>query len=145
VAAGDRPIIRLVRGELATVSGEGFLPGTRADVWLFSEAALLGSVGVAADRTFDGQVLVDGTKIPAGQHTLQLVGVGLDGYVRAVSVGVEVLVGDGSLRPASVDTGGGTEMLTGLRGLPLLFATVLGALVALPGRPRRPRPLTGRD
>jgi hypothetical protein len=144
VTSGERPVIRLVRGEFTTVGGTGFLPGSRADVWLRSEPALLGSVTVAPDGTFGGQVLVDGTKVAPGEHTLQLVGVGEDGYLRSVSVGVEVLVGDGTLRPTRVDTGGGTEALTGLRSLPLLLATVLGILAVLPGRARRPRALSGR-
>jgi hypothetical protein len=145
VPSSERPSIRLVRGERARVSGDGFLPGSRADVWLFSQPALLGSVTVAADGTFSGLVLVDGTKVPPGEHTLQLVGVGRDGYVRAVSIGVEVLFGDGSLRPTRVDTGAGTELLMGLRSLPLLLATVLGILAALPGRAGRTRFLRARS
>jgi hypothetical protein len=144
MTSGERPVIRLVRGERAKVTGTGFLPGSRADVWLFSQPVLLGSVTVAADGTFDGQVLVDGTVVAPGEHTLQLVGVGGDGYLRAVSVGVEVLIGDGTLRPTRVETGGGTVALTGLRSLPLLLATVLGILAALPSRTRRPRAQTER-
>jgi len=144
VTSGERPLIRLVRGERSTVTGTGFLPGSRADVWLFSQPVLLGSVTVAADGAFDGQVLVDGAKVPVGEHTLQLVGVGDDGYLRAVSLGVEVLVGDGTLRPSRINSGGGTEMLTGLRSLPLLLAVVLGILAVLPGRSRRPRVLPER-
>jgi hypothetical protein len=84
-------VIELVRDDVAQISGDGFLPGTRADVWLFSTPVLLGSLTVAADGTFTGEVAVDGALIAAGDHTLQLQGVGSDGYVRAANVGVIVI------------------------------------------------------
>lgn len=83
--------VELVSGGLAAVSGEGFLPGTRADVWLFSTPVLLGSVTIAEDGTFSGDVLVDPASVAPGEHTLQLQGVGSDGYVRAVNLGVAVI------------------------------------------------------
>lgn len=82
--------IKLVRGESARVSGDGFMPGTRADVWLFSDPTLLGTVTIDEEGRFDGEVNIDVRVITAGDHTLQLQGVGEDGYVRAANLGVTV-------------------------------------------------------
>ena len=83
-------LLELVRDETATVSGSGFMPGTRADVWLFSEPTLLGTVEIDENGEFNGTVTVDGQVIAVGEHTLQLQGVGEDGYVRAANLGVIV-------------------------------------------------------
>ena len=88
-AEGGGALIELVEDDVAEVSGDGFLPGTRADVWLFSEPVLLGTVTIGADGTFAGTVPVEG--IATGEHTLQLQGVGTDGYVRAANLGVVVV------------------------------------------------------
>ena len=77
-------------GDPVAFSGSGFMPGYRADVWLFSDPELLGSVVVAEDGTFEANFAIDGDNIPAGNHTLQIQGVGEDGYVRAVGLGVTV-------------------------------------------------------
>jgi len=82
--------LTLVRNESARVSGDGFMPGTRADVWLFSEPTLLGTVTIDDEGRFDGEVNIDGRVIAVGNHTLQLQGVGEDGYVRAANMGVTV-------------------------------------------------------
>lgn len=73
-----------------TFSGEGFMPGTRADVWLFSDPTLLGTVDIAADGTFSANFAVDSNFVPTGDHTLQIQGVGDDGFVRAANLGVVV-------------------------------------------------------
>ena len=88
-AEGGGALIELVEDDVAEVSGDGFLGGTRADVWLFSTPTLLGSVTINADGTFSGEVPVEG--IDTGEHTLQLQGVGRDGYVRAANLGVVVV------------------------------------------------------
>lgn len=94
-AEGGGALIELVADDVAQVSGDGFLPGTRADVWLFSTPTLLGTVTIGPDGTFSGEVPVQG--IATGEHTLQLQGVGTDGYVRAANLGVAVI-------PRSTDT-----------------------------------------
>ena len=66
------------------------MAGTRADVLLFSTPTLLGSVEVSADGTFAADFVIDASMVPPGEHTLQIQGVGDDGYVRAASLGVEV-------------------------------------------------------
>jgi hypothetical protein len=97
--------VEIVIDETAEVTGDGFQPGTRADVWLFSDPVLLGSYQVGIDGTFRGDAPVSG--VPIGEHTLQLQGIGEDGFVRAANLGVVVLP-----RPIPVDLPGPTETVT---------------------------------
>ena len=83
-------LLKLVRNESALVSGSGFMPGTRADVWLFSDPTLLGTVTIDENGEFTGEVNIDPNMIPVGEHTLQLQGVGEDGYIKAANMGVLV-------------------------------------------------------
>jgi len=83
-------VVTFVRDQGAVVSGEGFMPGTRADVWLFSDPTLLGTVDIDANGEFNGTVNIDGNVVTVGEHTLQLQGVGEDGYVRSANLGVTV-------------------------------------------------------
>jgi len=80
----------LAPSQTTTVSGEGFQPDTRVDVWLFSEPSLLGSVTVSGDGTFSGEFSIDPGFVAPGAHTLQLQGVGTDGYIKAANLGVLV-------------------------------------------------------
>jgi hypothetical protein len=73
------------------VSGAGFQPETRMDIWLFSEPVLLGSVTVSIDGTLDAEVWIDELLIEPGQHTLQLQAVGNDGMIKAANLGVVVV------------------------------------------------------
>lgn len=82
--------IRLVQAKTATVSGEGFQPDTRVDIWLFSDPTLLGSATVLADGSFTGKVSLDSRYAVIGEHTLQLQGVGVDGFIKAANLGVVV-------------------------------------------------------
>ena len=83
-------LLQLVRDEIAEVSGSGFMPGTRADVWLFSEPTLLGTVAIDDNGEFKGEIGIDANAVAPGEHTLQIQGVGEDGYVRAANLGVLV-------------------------------------------------------
>ena len=91
-----RVLVEFIRDEAANVSGSGFLPDTRADVWLFSEPTLLGTVDIDENGEFNGSINVDGRVVAVGEHTLQLQGVGEDGYVRAANLGVIVNDADGA-------------------------------------------------
>jgi len=82
--------ITMVQTKTASVSGEGFQPETRVDIWLFSDPTLLGSVIVAADGSFTGEVYVDARYATPGEHTLQLQGVAEDGFIKAANLGVLV-------------------------------------------------------
>lgn len=83
-------VVTFVRDQGAVVSGQGFMPGTRADVWLFSDPTLLGTVDIDENGEFNGTVNIDGNVVTVGEHTLQLQGVGKDGFVRAANLGVTV-------------------------------------------------------
>ena len=83
-------VLKLVRDEETVVSGKGFKPKTRADVYLFSEPTLVGSVTIDEDGNFYGEFNLDPELIPVGNHTLQVQGVGTDGYVKAANMGVVV-------------------------------------------------------
>jgi hypothetical protein len=92
VASGEGgAVVTFVRDQGAAVSGTGFMPGTRADVWLFSDPTLLGTVDIDANGEFNGVVNIDGNVVTVGEHTLQLQGVGEDGFVRAANLGVSVM------------------------------------------------------
>ena len=91
VAPGEGgAVVTFVRDQGAVVSGEGFMPNTRADVWLFSDPTLLGTVDIDENGEFNGTVNIDGNVVAVGEHTLQLQGVGEDGFVRAANLGVTV-------------------------------------------------------
>ena len=107
-------------------SGTGFMPGTRADVWLFSDPILVGTVDIAADGTFSTIFAVDSNFVPTGNHTLQMQGVGTDGYVRTANLGVVVQDEMNTpVVPVEVDP---------LNVVPLLLiGTSLGGLLVLVG------------
>jgi len=117
-------------------AGAGFMPGTRADVWLFSEPTLMGTVDIAADGTFEASFAVDSNFVPTGDHTLQIQGVGDDGFVRAANLGVVVGdLADTPLVPPGVDPFSWLPLLliaTALGGI----ATLVGVMVAMSRRRR---------
>jgi hypothetical protein len=98
-------LVEFIRNESALIAGSGFMPGTRADVWLFSDPTLLGSVTIDENGEFNGEVSIDGNVITVGEHTLQLQGVGEDGYVRAANLGV--MVNDAAEPVATADAASG--------------------------------------
>lgn len=91
-SAGDAEdeSLAFTRDMPVSFTGSGFMPGTRADVWLFSDPILLGSVNIADDGSFRADFAVDSNFVPTGDHTLQIQGVGDDGFVRAAHLGVVV-------------------------------------------------------
>jgi hypothetical protein len=126
--ADSGAMLTLVRAESAVVSGSGFMAGTRADVWLFSEPTLLGTVTVDENGEFTGEVQIDGSLIPPGNHTLQLQGVGSDGYVKATNLGVAV---EDPVTPVAGDSQGlaltSLMLIVGLSALILTIIIVIGA------------------
>ncbi len=125
-----------------TFSGEGFMPGTRADVWLFSDPTLLGTVDIKEDGTFAALFAVDSAFVPTGDHTLQIQGVGDDGYVRAANLGV--VVADPVLDPVIPVVNNPMDWLPLVLILtPLGGLLVMGLLLAIRRRrtvSRRPLP-----
>ena len=128
--------LAFTRDAPVTFSGEGFMPGTRADVWLFSDPTLLGTVDIAADGTFSANFAVDSNFVPTGDHTLQIQGVGDDGFVRAANLGVVVNdTASTPVIPAIEDPFGGAPIIfiaISLGGLLVL----MGVMVALRRRQR---------
>ena len=127
------PIMEIVRGDDTEVRGTGFMPGTRAYVWIMSTPTFLGEVLVRSDGSFAGDLPVT---VAAGQHTLQVSGVGTDGYIRAANLGV-IVTDSGSPRPNRVRAGEGTAPLLPLQLGGLLLASVAGLGAATRTR-RRP-------
>jgi uncharacterized repeat protein (TIGR02543 family) len=116
--------------QTATVSGEGFQPDTRVDMWLFSDPTLLGSLTVGADGSFSGEVYLDPNFAVTGEHTLQLQGVGMDGFIRAANLGVVV---DGSEAPT------GSSLVWWSLGVAGLLALLTTVAVLASRRMRRAR------
>ncbi|MDA8777356.1 hypothetical protein N9M74_01780 [Pontimonas sp.] len=86
----ESALLTMTQGSQATSAGEGFLPGTTASVWLFSDPTLMTTITVGEDGTFSADFVIDSMFIPAGEHTLQIQGVGDDGFIRAANLGVLV-------------------------------------------------------
>ena len=109
-------------------------------MWLVSDPTLLGTVDIAADGTFSANFAVDSNFVPTGNHTLQLQGVGADGFVRAANLGV--VVNDTASTPVVL----AVEDPFGLAPMMFIGAAV-GGLLLLTGvvfaRRRSQRP-TGR-
>jgi hypothetical protein len=79
-----------LEGGSATFQASGLMPGTKASVWFFSDPVLAGTGEVAEDGSVSIDFMVDSSFIPLGQHTLQMQGVGKDGFIVAVNWGVGV-------------------------------------------------------
>jgi hypothetical protein len=114
-------------GSANTVAGEGFMPGTRVDIWLFSTPTLAGSLEVNEDGTFSSEFVVD---VASGNHTLQIQGVGADGFIRAANLGVTVVEPTTeAMNAAEQSTSSGLTWLWWVIGL--LLVTGVGAGTAL--------------
>jgi YVTN family beta-propeller protein len=123
-------IVRLERSSTGTAGGSGFLPGTLATVWLFSDPTLMATVTVDDTGSFSADFLIDGRLIAPGEHTLQIQGVGADGFIKAANLGVVVD------EPSPLTS-------RGARGLPFwvvgsfLGATLIGAMLVAASKRRR--------
>ena len=119
--------VRLFQARSAEASGSGFQPGTRVDVWLFSDPTLLGSVTVDESGQFVSEFYLDPRFATIGDHTLQLQGVGTDGFIKAVNLGVQID------DPAQLTESGASGLLTwllGLLGVVVFIALVVAVLAS---------------
>lgn len=117
--------IILVQSSVAVISGEGFQSGTRVDVWLFSDPTLLGSVTVSGSGTVSGEFFLDPRFAVVGSHTLQLQGVGVDGFIKAANMGVSVV------EPVVMTSSGASVLLWSVAGVSgLVLAAVLVFVVS---------------
>lgn len=119
VAAGAN--ITLTQSRSAAVSGEGFQPDTRVDVWLFSTPTLLGSMIVSADGSVSGEVYLDSRFAILGEHTLQLQGVAVDGFIKAANLGVVVQ------EPVVLSASGASALMTWVA----VIVALIGMLVVV--------------
>ena len=71
------------------VKGEGFKPGSVADVWVFSTPVKLGSLTVDSDGTFRGMLPLP-PSLAVGNHTVQINGVSADEETTSLSVGIRL-------------------------------------------------------
>jgi len=86
----DTPTPRFISGSTHSLTGLGFMPGTIASVWFFSDPTLVSTVEIDDNGQLATEFLIDSRVIPIGEHTLQLQGVGEDGLIKAANVGVIV-------------------------------------------------------
>jgi len=121
-------LVRLNQSSVGTTLGNGFLPGTLATVWLFSEPTLMTTVTVDDNGEFSAEFLVDARSIAPGEHTLQVQGVGSDGFIKAANLGVLVE------QPVEVTAESASSLLWWIGGA-FLVAVVL--VVSLFARTRR--------
>jgi hypothetical protein len=119
-------------GSANTVAGEGFMPGTRVDIWLFSTPTLAGSLEVNEDGTFSSEFVVD---VASGSHTLQIQGVGADGFIRAANLGVTVSEPTAAaMTSAEASTAGGMAWLWWVIGVMAVAGIGVGTILWLSRR-----------
>jgi uncharacterized repeat protein (TIGR02059 family) len=123
VLFNSRGGIVVKHGNLISIAGEGFAPGTTAKTWLFSSPRELGSLNVSSDGSFAADFPIT-DDIRVGNHTAQVNGLSPDGEVRSLSLDVEILPNDG---PAPYDP------LANRLAVAALFAQAM-ALLALSRR-----------
>jgi len=89
IPASDDGILRAVKGQTITVSGDGLNPGSTYSVWLFSTPTELGKGKVGADSSFE-KVFFIPDELKTGEHTLQINGMNADKKVVSLTTGVIV-------------------------------------------------------
>ncbi len=87
--SGGEAYFQGYRGGYVLVRGEGFKPGSMADVWIFSTPEKLGSLTVASDGTFSGMLRLP-TSLSVGSHTIQVNGVTAASETSSTSTGVRM-------------------------------------------------------
>lgn len=118
------PSIEVKQSTEVTLTGEGFMRDTAVTAWLFSDPTLLGTVSVMDDGTLSLDFIIDPAFIAPGEHTLQLQGVGADGYIKAANLGVLVE------QPVELTTESTSGLLGWVAGGLLLLLVVLFVIVA---------------
>ena len=119
----EAPVIHFAQNSDASASGEGFLPGTTASVWMFSDPTLMATVKVGADGAFTAEFFVDPLFLAAGQHTLQIQGVGEDGFIKAANLGVLIE------EPVSLTGQSSSSLLIWMLGLLAVIITIVLVMV----------------
>jgi len=86
---------------------------------------------VGEDGSFTTEFVVDSQFLPVGTHTLQIQGVGDDGFIKAANLGVEVQ------EPVELTAGSATGLLWWVVGAFVMLLVVFLLVVALRRRSRR--------
>jgi hypothetical protein len=124
VDGGQNPGATLTHSGTSSLSGVGLMPGTTLSVWLFSDPTLVTTAVVDDAGAFSVDMVVDPALISAGEHTLQIQGVGPDGFIKAANLGVTVLASN-----SSVFSVAGLWTVGGLLTLLVLVAIVMIGVV----------------
>ncbi len=119
----EAPLVKFAQNSDASASGEGFLPGTTASVWMFSDPTLMATVKVGADGAFTAEFFVDPLFLAAGQHTLQIQAVGEDGFIKAANLGVLIE------EPVSLTSQSSSSLLIWMLGLLAVIITIVLVMV----------------
>jgi len=108
------------------------MPGTRVDIWLFSTPTLAGSLEVNDEGEFSSEFVVD---VASGNHTLQIQGVGADGFIRAANLGVTVSEPTAAaMTSAEAPTSGGMAWLWWVIGVMAVAGIGVGTILWLSRR-----------
>ena len=119
--------VRLSAGDRIKISLNGFKPGSRVDVWMFSTPVLLGTTKVGSDGRVSGSFVVP-ENAETGAHRVTVVARTNDDKPATLTVGFEV---------GEWDTGPGVTVW--LIVLPIALA--IGGALTLPATRRRRRRL----
>jgi hypothetical protein len=123
IPASDDGIMRAVKGQTITVSGEGLNPGSTYSAWLFSEPTKLGEGKVGADSKFEKVFFVP-ENIETGEHTLQINGINSDKKVVSLTTGV-ILTDVRVIKNVSESDGRAVDYATIFTFLSLLIIALL--------------------
>lgn len=100
--ASDDALV-LERDGTCSTEGTGFRPNSEVRVYLMSTPRLLGILTTDASGTFNGTLPIP-NDVNIGRHTLQSNGVGFDGLVRSLSLGVKVVKNERASRTVNATT-----------------------------------------
>lgn len=87
--SGGEAYFQGYRGGYVLVRGDGFKPGSTAEVWIFSTPLKLGSLTVDSDGSFRGMLSLP-TSLTVGAHTVQVNGVTASSESASTSVGIRM-------------------------------------------------------
>lgn len=125
--------LRLQTGGKARFRGEGFQPGSRVRVRVFSDPMDMGEVTIDADGSFDAEFdLPPG--LPDGEHTVQFEGTDPDGRPLVLAAGVLVADSDAAFDEAGLPVTG-SDISSSL-GLGALLVGIGGVAVVASRRRR---------
>lgn len=136
VGTNEQFTVTLATGSKASMTGTGFLPGTRVDIWMFSDPVLLGTFDVDDQGAVSATVEVPSTQIAPGIHTLQIQKVLEDGFIETTNVAVTIVE-----PPTEISTMNSSTLLT-MSGVALGLLGMLAVFVVWLARRSRSLPRT---